>query len=153
MAAPVAIRITGLKETRKALKAAEGQIGDLKAVYQEIGDYVLPLVKQRIPSGSGKLKASYTMKVLQAGPNIRSPLVYAPVNEYGGMVRWAPRQEFQKWTDGSIRRGRVHLIQIKPSMQGSGSYFTYPAIEENMGHIEQIVVKGVDKIWDKSLGG
>ena len=146
--------MTGMKECRKALKAAEGQCNDLKAVYKEVGDYVLPLVKAKIPSRSGKLKGSYVLKVLQTGPSIRSPLVYAPVNEYGGSVWWKPSQEFQKWADGSIRRGRPHLIPVKGSNYGGtafDSYFTYPAIYENMGRIEEIVAKGVEKIWDKSL--
>jgi phage gpG-like protein len=80
------IKITGLRETLRALEKAGADTGDMKELMHSIGEIVADNAEARTPRGTGRLANSYragrgkTKAVVRAG-GARVP--YAGVIEYG----------------------------------------------------------------------
>ena len=84
MAKPV-VTVVGARELRKALKAVEGGLDDLKATHDKIAQIVAPAGRRGAPRRTGRLAGSVrgsgtkTQAVVRAG-GARLP--------YGGPIHW-----------------------------------------------------------------
>lgn len=84
MAQPV-VTVVGARELRRALKAVEGGLDDLKATHEEIAQVVVPAGRRGAPRRTGRLAGSVrgsgtkTQAVVRAG-GARLP--------YGGPIHW-----------------------------------------------------------------
>lgn len=133
MAKAVAVKIEGLKELQKATKSYAEALGDMKDVHKRVGDLVLEGARKRMPTVSGKLKASYNSSRIQSGAKVFSKLVYAGVSEFGGSI---PRFHSTSKT--------FH----KPKALNE-SYYVYPAIREKQSEIEEIYRDEMERLKDR----
>jgi hypothetical protein len=152
MANIISAQMSGVKELRKACKKMEVDISDLKDSYQKVGVIVLATAKPRMHSVTGALAGSYKASVLQTGGKIKSKLIYAGVQEFGGSVWWRPKKNYARVpVGGDFRMMKAHRIQVKKhnTKAGIDSYYVYPAFAEKQYIIAQIYADGVSKLMDK----
>lgn len=77
------VRVSGVREVTRALKALEASTEDLKAVHTAVARGLLPGVAIRTPRRSGSLAASWSASATKTRARVTSPLVYAGPIEWG----------------------------------------------------------------------
>jgi phage gpG-like protein len=146
---PAVVQIKNLKEVRKAMKAAEMGVGELKDANQTVADFIHARATAKMPSRSGKLRASYVAKGTQTQAYIKSKLIYAGVQEFGGTVYWRPRGGGGRgW--GSHKTG--HRIPVKPKAPNE-SYYIYPTIRAYFSDIQDAYEDKIVEIIQRFIGG
>lgn len=99
------IRIEGLKELRRDLKAlASGAPKELRSGLVDAGQDVASEARSRAPRRSGRLAGSIRSEASGSGAVVGSPLVYAPVHEFGGRVG---RQRATRIRESAFARGAL----------------------------------------------
>lgn len=81
------VRVEGVREVQRALKALEASTADLTAVHREVAAELVPGVGLRSPRRTGALAASWSAKSTKTRARIVSTKVYAGVIEYGWPAR------------------------------------------------------------------
>lgn len=77
------VQVEGAREVRKALKAVGAGTRDMTAVHRAIAQGLVPAAAARSRHLSGDLAGSYRVRASAAKAAIGSPLIYAPVQEFG----------------------------------------------------------------------
>jgi hypothetical protein len=103
VAAAPAYRIEGARELRKQLRAASGDLSDLKAAHAEAGRIVEPVAKGRVPVRSGALRASVRSSGTATTAVIRAGYARVP---YARPIHWG-------WPARNIRRNAFAWDAIK----------------------------------------
>lgn len=88
------VEVVNGREFRRALKAAEVDLAELKAAHQAAGAVVIAAAVPRTPRRTGRLAAGHRASRAQATARVTVAAVYASVIHYG----WAARGiEPQPW--------------------------------------------------------
>lgn len=77
------VRVTGVREVTRALKALEASAEDLKAVHTAVARQLIGGVRTRTPIRTGALAASWGAGATKTRARITSPLLYSGPIEYG----------------------------------------------------------------------
>lgn len=109
MAEPVSIRVEGGEQLRRSIKAAQGDLTNLRALHREVADAVVPFVVYTTPRLDGALlgtiRAGATAKaaIIRAGSKA---VPYAGVTHYGWPIAKIPRktQPPHPWMLDAIHR-------------------------------------------------
>jgi hypothetical protein len=131
------VRVTGLKELNKALKALGPDVQkELKAANFEVGSMVAGDA-QSIAQGLGGVAA-------KVAPTIKATKTQAgaAVSLGGAAYPFAAGAEFGG-------QGRPTTQQFKPHLGRTG-YFVYPSIRQNADEIESTYVERLDDIMRKN---
>ena len=138
-----AIQITGIKEVARACKEADLALGEktarggLKEVHKQVADKVISWARPTQPVGAtGDFSGSFKSSKLQKGAQIRSTLIYAGVNEFGGSIP---------------NRGHTGTHLHKPKAPNE-SYYYYPAIRSHEAEITTTYQKEIDNLLNAIFG-
>ena len=138
MAVSLSVGVVGLVEVRESLKGVRGGLKDIKELHLKAADFILSKARPKMPDVSGTLKAAYQTASTGNGARIFTEMpwkeAYSGVQEFGGTIR---------------RHASPTRTQYKPHLQNAGSYFVYPAEQENMNEIQDIYGDGVSEIMEK----
>jgi phage gpG-like protein len=146
------MKVEGLKELRKALKATENDFSDLKAVHEEVADMVKWGAISKMPQRSGDLAASYFSRATKTTGMVGSQLVYSGVSEFGGRIpNPGTKKGFVGPTNKGTSKGKkggytqsgTHLHKPTARSKGQSSYYTYPAAKENEDKIQDMYKKEI----------
>lgn len=82
------VRVRGLAELRRALRAMGDDLPrQLRETLRRAGAGVASDARGRAPRRSGRLAGRVTARATQLGARVGSTLPYAPVIEFGGVIR------------------------------------------------------------------
>jgi len=122
---------------RRAELTVPAELNDVLATV--LRERVLPESKTRAPHRSGRLAGS--LSVVQGtpvkGPAIRSPLVYANVQHYGGRTLYA--------------QSRVGRSGVPKGRAIRGTHFVSSVVEQDRDVIANALAKGIGDLLEKSL--
>lgn len=79
------VQVQGARELRKALKAVEGGLADLKATHDKIAQIVVPVGKSGAPRRTGRLAGSIRGSGTKTAATVRAGGARLP---YGGPIHW-----------------------------------------------------------------
>ncbi len=132
---PATVRIKGLRELRRAVRDAPKEIQ--KALREElkgVGSIAAKLAVARAPRDTGKLAGSIRVRPLARGVLVGSPLIYAPVLEFG------------KRSEQRSRSGKTYIRTLRPQP------WLLPAIEEASADIEREILPAIQRGLDRQFG-
>lgn len=130
MASNPAVRVEGLRETRRALREVGGRAQrEFKAEMLEIAEDIAADARGRVPKITGRAAGSYIPKGLAAG---------AAVTFGGRRAPYAPWLDFGGTTGPGHRPGIAGSGSVKRPVKPQGRYL-YPSIRDNEEDIEERV--------------
>lgn len=83
--ADVGIRVSGIRELRRALKAAGADLADLKALHADTARVVVPVAQARAPRRTGRLAASTRFGASVSATTIKAGTARVP---YAAPIHW-----------------------------------------------------------------
>ncbi len=128
--------VRGLKELINALRACEGGVPrELRRELKEAAQPAAAEASARAPHASGELAASYRVRTMRLGAAVGSPLLKAPIINFGRQAR--------------VSGGKVapHIRQLTPDSH------LVPAVEHRMSEIRARVETAIALLLDRLIGG
>jgi hypothetical protein len=127
------IRISGLAEFQKALRnAGDGLQKQLRLVFNDAADIVVPRARPRLPRRTGALQASLRASSGQRDARVtlgKAKTPYAGFIEFGGRVG----------RNKSVRRPFI-----------VGGRTIYPAVRSEEAQIAEAMAKGLNRLADEA---
>ena len=138
------IRVTGLRETRDALRAVDRQLANqLRGKLLKIANSVAQDIRPKVPALTGAARKSVKAKASQLSASIAwgsDSVPYFAWLDFGGSVGRG-HQPGKAWSGATRREWR--------GMPGAGRY-VYPTIYEHRAQSEQMLGEAIEELSRKA---
>lgn len=153
--ADVGIKVTGLKEVRRALKKSGADMKQLSALHRHIADMVQDEQQRLAPGSLGSdIRAKGTRTFAEVAGGRTKP--YFRVQEFGGSVLWhQDKPRGSGYTRVPIHGGFAMraMIRIPVKKRKPTGYFFYEGARRSFGRVWDYYTRELDQLIARNFGG